>query len=110
MRRKRHTPQEIIAKLREADFPLGDRNRGRRKGRAPKLLKVRHGDAPMRHCAVRIEFCDAPKCILGGGVSERVKQRNPSVELLLNRGQAGNRKRNFSQLLRRAVTVRLLRG
>jgi hypothetical protein len=38
----------------------------------------------MCHRTPRILFCYASECIFGGGVSERVKQRNTSVELLLN--------------------------
>ena len=70
--------------LRPLDFLLRDRNCRGRKGRVPKLVKVRHGHAPMCHRTPRIQFGHALKCIFGGGVGEGVKQSYTSVKLLLN--------------------------
>ena len=94
--------------LRPLDLMLSNRNCRGRNRRVPKLVKVGHGNAPMCHRTIGILVYHLLKCIFGRGVSERVQQRDASVELLLDRRSAGNRKRYFSELLRRAVLVCLL--
>jgi hypothetical protein len=90
------------------DFLLRNRDcRGHNRW-VPKLVKIRHGHSPMCHGTPRILFGYAPKCAFSGGVSEGMKQSDPTVELTLNRWHARNRKRRFSQLLRCVVAMRLL--
>src|SRR5215469_1556025 len=83
------------------DFILRKGNRGGCDGWIPKLVIVGHGDSPVCHRTPRIKFGHVLKCVLGGGVSEGVKESHASIELLLNGWCAGHRKRYFSQLLRR---------
>ena len=69
--------------LRPLDFSLpGGEYRGRN-GRLPKLVKIRHGCSPMCHCALRVPFGHALKCLLSRAISEGVQQSYASVELLL---------------------------
>ena len=92
------------------DFRLRNRNCRRCNWRIPKLVKVRHSHSPMCHRTLRIQFGHTLKCIFCGGVSEGVKQRHASVELLLSGRHARNRKRYLPQFLGCAVVVSFLRG
>ncbi len=76
--------------------------------RIPKLMKLRHRNAPMRYGTSGILLRNLPEGIFRGGVGERMKQRDAAVELLLYARTAGNRKGYRSQFLRRVVVVRFL--
>ena len=79
------------------------------KGWLPKLVKVRHGDTPMRHGTAVIQFGYLLKCVFGGGVGEGVKESHAFIELGLSRRCARDGERYFPQLLRRRVAMCLLR-
>ena len=104
--RSRSEPAPISLRL--LDFLFRNRNGRGQNVRLPKLVKVRHGHSPMCHRTPRVLFGNALKCIFGGGVCEGVQQSHASVELLLNGRRARNRKRHFSEFLRRAVAMRFL--
>jgi hypothetical protein len=64
----------------------------------------------MRHGTLRILCGYGVKRVFGVGIGEGVKEGDASVELILDGGCAGDRKRYFSKFLGRAVVVCLLCG
>jgi hypothetical protein len=65
----------------------------------PELVKMRHGNPPMRDRALGIAVRDVPKRVFGGNVGEGVEQGYASIEPRLHIGFAGNPKRHFAQTL-----------
>ena len=86
----------------QLDLLTADRQRCRRKWRVPKLVKLCHRHAPMRHGAPWVLFCHCPKRLFCRRVSKRVKQRDTAVELLLDR-------RHYRRLGTKLLPVSLVR-
>ena len=64
----------------------------------------------MRHCAAFVLFGHGLKCATRVRIGKRVKERDTSVELLLNFSAAGNREGDDAEFFGCSMTVGLLRG
>jgi hypothetical protein len=76
----------------------------------PELMELGHGHAPMCHGARPILLRDSTERLFGGFVSERMQQRDTTVESILNDWRTRDRERDSAEFLRWTVIVLLLRG